>query len=315
MSHFIQTLESRTLFAATLAEDQLIILADAVAARASLKVAASTMSADVKAIAADLRPLTTASNRAANAGLLKALKADVAVTLATLRADGKALLAKSTAMARRVAAVGKALQLRPGTPALQARLAADLPALQAAITAAMANIQTHLNAIDLATELNAIVNANPSGTALAAHAQAAESNVSTVIGSFAAAVNEFQTDVGTLITNASSLPTGPYLVGNYTGAATATTGPEAGVKFALTVEFTSQGADGALAGTVTVKAPNEPAMSMTLVGSVSEDGTFTATLTGDTPDEGVTLTGQVTGSIISGTYVGTGDTGTFTLKR
>jgi hypothetical protein len=29
----------------------------------------------------------------------------------------------------------------------------------------------------------------------------------------------------------------------------------------------------------------------------------------------VTLTGKVTGNTISGTYVGTGDTGTFTLKR
>src|SRR5438067_2329214 len=119
MSRFIQSLESRTLFTASFANDQLQILADAAAIKGALKSAGAVMAADMKLIAADVKAVTTTANKATNAELLTALKADVTQALALLRADQTPLLA-SAGLARRAAAEGQSLTLNPVNPTVRA---------------------------------------------------------------------------------------------------------------------------------------------------------------------------------------------------
>src|SRR5688500_1968031 len=99
MSPFIQPLENRTLFAAAFAAEQAQVVADAAAARAALNVAVKTVATDLKVLVADLRPLTTRSNRPVNLALYNALRADLLVGVKTLRLDARNLLTKSTALA------------------------------------------------------------------------------------------------------------------------------------------------------------------------------------------------------------------------
>lgn len=317
MSRLIQSLESRTLFAAgAFATELSQVTADAAAARAALNLAAKTIATDIKTLRADLRPLTTAENRAANASLLKALKTDVNASLKTLRLDSKNLLAKSSALARKVAATGNALTQRPGNPKLMDKLAADLPALTLTTAASILQLGSDLAATDFGPELTALAAANPSGLVLAGHAVSAGVNAAASLAAFATAATTFQTDVGVLASHVDALPDTPSLVGTWAGGADETSGPEAGLHITLVAKFTSQGIDGSLAGTVRGTPTGGTTITMTLVGTIAENGAFTAT---GTPTGSLqsttTLTGTLTGNTISGTYVTSTGGGTFTLTR
>ena len=316
MSAFVQSLEGRTLFAAAFAAEKAQVIADAAAVRVALTSAAKAMAADVKILAADLRPLTSAANRAENVALLKALKTDISASVKVLRLDARSLLAKSTALSRRVAATGNALTTHAGNAKLMAKLAADLPALVVTTAAAVAKLGADLAAVDLSPELTALAAANPTGVVLAGHALAAGVNAATSLSAFAATAATFQTDVGILAAHVDALPDTPSLVGTWAGGADETSGPEAGLHITLLAKFTSQGLDGSLTGTVRGTPTGGTTITMTLVGNIAEDGTFTAT---GTPTGSLqsttTLTGTLSGNTISGTYVTATGGGTFTLTR
>ena len=317
MSRFVQSLETRTLFAAGMfSDEQAQVVADAAAARAALTVAAKTVATDVQTLAADLRPLTTATNRTTNSALLKALKADVAASLKTLRLDARNLLTKSTALARRVASTGNALALRPGNPRLMERLAADLPALVATTQASIAQLGADIAAMDIEPELTALTAANPTGTVLAGHALSTLVNAGAALTAFGDAALTFGTHIAALATAVDALPDTPSLVGNWAGGADETSGPEAGLHITLLTRFASQTLDGSLTGTIRGTPAGGTTITMTLVGTIAEDGTFTATATPTgSLQSTTTLTGILSGNTISGTYVTSQGGGTFTLSR
>ena len=276
MSRLIQSLEARTLFAAAFATELAQVTADAAAARAALNTAVTTVKTDIKTLAADLRPLTTPANRATNAALLQAVKADVAASVKTLRADTRTLL-KSTGLARKVAATGNGLTLRPGNPKLMAKLAADLPALILTTQASMVQLSAHIAAMDIEPELTALTAANPTGTVLAGHALSTVVNAGAALTAFGNTAVTFATDVATLAAHVDALPDTPSLVGTWAGGADETTGPEAGLHITLVAKFTSQTLDGSITGTVRGTPTGGTTVTMTLVGTIAEDGTFTAT--------------------------------------
>lgn len=313
MSQFIQNLEARNLFA--FADDQMLILANAAAARAAFATASVTLKADVKSIATNLKAVTTPANRATNAALLKALKADVSSSLATIRRDGSILVGKCSALARKVSGISTALARNPGNLKLQAKLTLALPLLESTITTAMTRLQADFDAIDLAPELNAIAVANPSSAPLAAGVLTVLNNATTAVASLETAVSAFQSSVAILADKAADLPTGPYLVGTYAGTAITTAGLGIGSQVGVQIRFTAQGADGVLSGTVIITEPSGATNTLTLTGTVSATGVFTATATGTLPDEGATLSGTVSGTTITGTYVAKEDSGTFSIRR
>ena len=315
MSRFVQSLESRTLFAAAFAAEVSQVSADAAAARTALNVAVKTVATDIKTLAADLRPLTTATNRAANVALLRTLKADVAAGVKTLRLDARNLLTKSTALAQ-----GSRHRQRPdaapGNPKLMAKLATDLPALVTTTQAAMAQLGADIDAMDIEPELTALTAANPTGTILAGHALTLLVNAGAALTAFGTVAQTFGTDVATLASHVDALPDTPSLVGNWAGGADETFGPEAGLHITLVGKFTSQAIDGSLAGTIRGTPTGGTTITMTLVGTIAEDGAFTAT---GTPTGSVqsttTLTGTLSGNTISGTYVTSTGGGTFSISR
>jgi hypothetical protein len=240
MSRFIQSLESRTLFSASFTDDQLHILTDTAAVKGALKSAGSIMMADMKIIAADVKAVTTSANKASNAALLKTMKADVTQVLALLRADSAALLA-SAGLAKRTAAEGQSLTLNPINPTVRARLAADSAVLQPLVDGAAAKLQLDLDSIELKTDVENIVAANPSSTTLPTDAATAQVNSTNALATFETAAATYQTDVDGLITDLDSIPTVPNLVGTYVGTAKATSGNHVGRIMGLTVQFTSEG--------------------------------------------------------------------------
>jgi len=316
MSAFAQSLEGRTLFAAAFAAEQAAVVADAAAARASLTAAAKTMATEMKTLAADLRLLATPTNRASNLALLKALKADVAASVKTLRADARLLLTKSTALSRKVAATGNGLTLRPGNLKLMAKLANDLPALVLTTQASMAKLSADIAAMDIQPELTALTAANPTGAVLAGHALTTLVNAGAALTACGNTAVTFATDVAILAAHVDALPDTPSLVGNWAGGADETAGPEAGLHITLVAKFTSQGPDGSLTGTIRGTPTGGTTITMTLVGTIAEDGTFTATATPTGNLQSTTnLTGTLSGNTISGTYVTATGNGTFTLTR
>jgi hypothetical protein len=310
MTSFIQSLESRTLFA--FADDYLAIAADAAAGREAMKAAASVMRADLKEMTVAVRAASTPANRASNAGELRLLKADVTGSLAELRASTRRLFGRTTAVARRVATTAGVLQSRPGNLRLQARLASALSALGTVSTTDLVDVDEDLSALNPAPTYNILAFANPSVAPLAA---AALANVAGAVNSVDAAVTEFAADLETLFANAGNLPTGPQLVGRYIGTARDTTGPFAGVRTGLEVQFQSQAEDGSLTGLVGISEPGEALRILTLTGTVTEAGVLTGTLAGPDPEDDITLTGTVIGNTITGTYTSPNGVGTFTIRR
>lgn len=316
MSRFIQVLESRTLLSATpvtkatLLADQAVIVSNAVAAKADLKVLAAGVGADTKAIQADLKGLPKT-----NLPLLRTLKVDEAMTRALITKDLHALLNPGVSLARRSTAAGIA-QIRKATTAVVAKVVADVAALQTVTAAPLATLQAaeQGNAID--TDLQALVAANPTDATLAADVAKLQSDASTNGGTFDQAAMTFQTGIATVAVDVAAAPansggttTIPNLVGTLTGSATVTAGNNVGQVSQLTIHFTSEGADGSLAGDITVTNTSGGA-SGTITASVTAGGAFSATVV--TSDGTTTLSGTVVGKTISGTHstIG-GDSGTF----
>lgn len=323
MSRFVQSLEPRTLFAATPTKatfiaDEVQIFADAATTRADLKATAAIVAADTKTIAADLKSISTASNKASNAALLKQLKTDEVKTLVTLRVDEAILLGPASGLSRRSAAHGIELLSHPTNVHLQALVSADEAALGTVTTAPLAKLKADSNASAIGTDLMNIANANPSSTLLATHVQNFESDGNTATGNFVAAAMKFTTDVATLASDLGATPTTgaiPNIVGTYSGSATSTAGNHVGRVSTLSVQIASETAGGAFTGTVTVTQPGSSPMTSTMTGTVTANGTFTATLM-DSGGNTTTLNAHVTATTISGTYASSGgDSGTFSVHK
>jgi hypothetical protein len=259
--------------------------------------------------------VTTPANRAQNGALLRALRTDVASSLAALRPDARSLFGRCAALARRVATAGQALESRPGDARLRARLAAAVPALQAAATAAGAEFAAGLAGIRIGPEASALLTANPSSDALASSVQAALFNAAGATATLTNAATEFQGSIAALLASAAAVPTRPQLVGPYAGTARETSGPDAGARFTLVVTFTSQSEAGDVTGTVTLSAAGRPDETRTLFGTVTEAGVFEAALVASTPEEVVILRGRVLGDTITGTYATFDGGGRFTIRR
>lgn len=320
MSRFIQSLESRTLFSAgpvdkpTLLADEALVVADGAAARADLRSLAAVVRTDTAKIQVDLRGLPKT-----NLPLMRTLRVDEARLLAQTTVDLNMLLNPATALSRQSTAAG-VLLLTKATLGLQARVGADVTALGNVTVAPLAKFQADFQDTAINTDLQALLDANPSATTLSTDAGQMMTDTSADADTLNTAVSAFATDVGALgadlssaLSNSSLLPT---VTGTYTGSATATAGKNIGRVSTLSVVITSEGTDGSLSGSLTITNPGQGPQTQVLTGSVSAAGVFTATVSDPSdPTNGATLTGHVVGSTISGTYASTGDSGTFTIHK
>jgi hypothetical protein len=325
MSRFIQSLESRTLFAAspvtkaTLLADRAAILAEAKAARADLGALGATLNADTRVVQTDLR-----GSGASNAALFRTLRGDEGKTRATVNKDLNTLLGPTLGLANRTIGHGIAL-INHSSAAIDARITADLAALATAIAAPLAKLETDLQAPTIGTDLQAISSANATNTTLATDISKLEGDTSTAAATLTAGTTTFQGGIDTVSSDVAAAPPGPTgpggstipnVVATYSGTATETSGTHAGRVSTLQMTFTSESATGAFSGTGTVTNPGQTANSFNVTGSVSANGTFTATFVDPTGQQhGATLTGHVSGNTISGTYQSNGTSGTFTASK
>lgn len=311
MSRFIQSLESRTLLSATSVAQAAVLLGDvrqvtasAVTVRADLRLAGSAATIGVNKVAADLRTTTTAANRAANAGLLRTLRAGELSTFATLRADQTALLVVGTRLSVHAAADARALILHPTNAMIQARVSADITALTTEPAAQFATFQTDAQSNLIGAALTSLIDANPTNTALAADASvfqdggsaaAAIGNVLTAAGSFTGTLGTLSTDVTSATIAGSTIPN---LVGTYLGQVTDGTHNQ-GLPSNWTLDITAEGADGSFSGTITTTSNgNTVSQTAPITGSVAADGTFSFTATGGAGS----VTGAAAGTTLAGTF-------------
>ena len=152
----------------------------------------------------------------------------------------------------------------------------------------MAQLSSDIAAMDIEPELTALTAANPAGTVLAGHALTTRVNAGAALTAFGDAALTFGTDVATLAARVDALPDTPSLVGNWAGGADETFGPDAGLHITLVARFASQGLDGSLTGTIRGTPTGGTTITMTLVGTIAEDGTFTATATPTGPLQSTT---------------------------
>jgi hypothetical protein len=323
MSHFVQTLESRTLFSAgsameaALLSDVKHVTATAATARADLKSAVSVATTGLNKVTADLKTSATSANRASNAALLRTLKTGELSTFATLRADQTALLVVGASLSAHAAADAKTLLLHPTNPTIQARVAADITALTTIPAARLATFQAAAQSDQIGSALTNLVNANPSNTALASDAKEFQNG-----GAAAAAIGNAVTAAGTFIANISALNTElssvtsgstiSNLVGAYKGEVTDGTHNE-GLPSNWTLDIKTESTDGLFSGTLTTTYDgNTQTQTQSITGSVTANGSFTVTV----PTGGGSLAGTVSGSTLSGTFDDSmGGTGPFSLAR
>ena len=326
MSRFIQSLESRTLFAATpvtkaaLLADRAALVADAKMAKADVVALGASLKTDTQSIQTDLK-----GSGAANAALLRTLRSDEGKTRGTVNKDLNTLLGPALGLASRSIAHAIAL-INHSSPAVEARITADLTALATVIAAPLAKLEADLQAPAIGTDLSAITSANPTNTTLASDSSKLQTDASTAVGTLTGATSTFQDGISTVSSDVAAAPPGPTgpggstipnLVATYTGTSTETVGTHVGRVAALQVTFSSESAAGALTGTATVTEPGNSPVSFSVSGSVDASGAFTATFT-DTSGQGqgATITGHVSGKTVSGTYHGNaGDSGTFTASK
>ena len=190
-----------------------------------------------------------------------------------------------------------------------------------ATVAPLATFQADLQGAGINADLQAIVNANPSPTTLAADVaqqmtdtDAQGTTLSTSASNFATDIGALAADLGSALSTSSTIPT---LAGTYSGSAKTTAGHHVGQIAGLVLDITSEGTDGSLTGSVVLTESGQSPITLVLSGSVSVAGAFTATLTDNSGGgNGATLTARVTGTIISGTYVSVGgSSGTFSVHK
>ena len=318
MSRFIQSLESRQLLSAvpvdkpTLVADQALVVADGAAARADLRSLAAVVRTDTAKIQTDLRGLPKT-----NLVLMRTLRTDEAKLLAHVTVDLNQLLNPGTAVARQSTAAGGLLLTR-ATLGLQARVGAEVTALGTITVAPLAKFQDDLQGTAVLADLQALVDANPTATTLATDAaqmMTDTSDAATTLGNsasaFATDVGGLAADLGSALANSSLLP---MLTGTYSGSARKTGGNHIGQVTALTMDITSEGTDGSLSGSLMIAETGNGPATLTLTGTVSDTGAFTASVTDGGNNDSV-LTGKVVGTTITGTYGGGGDSGVFSLHK
>lgn len=208
MSQFIQSLESRLLFAATkttLITDLLHINTDAATVRADLQAAQKLAAADLKTLTADLKGST---NKTTNAADLKQIRKDEATLFATLHADETVLLSSGQSLSRRSTAHGLAL-LNKSTTANQAKVAADVTALRSVTTAPLAKLLADANTSTVTTDLTKLASDNLTDSTLQTHVGNAKTNLNTSLATFTTAATKFQTDVLVLASDLATLSTTP----------------------------------------------------------------------------------------------------------
>lgn len=323
MSRFIQSLESRRLLSVTkagLLADRALILADAAAAKADLKVLAATAQADTRTIQTDLK-----GSAKTNTPLLRTLKADEVKVLALSRKDVNVLLGRSLGLVNRSIAIGDALLVKNNAQ-LEAKLAADVAALGTVTAAPLAALEADSQGAGIGAALLVLIEANPTDTTLATDAAKLQTDTGAQDSAFIAAATKFQTDVAVQTTTdlnqvPASSPSGPggsipSLVGTLNGSATATSGNNVGRVSTLVVHITSESSSGVLTGTATITNPGQSPQTQNLSGTISASGAFNATVTDPTNSQnGATLVGTYSGKTLSGTYTSTGDGGTFTVTH
>jgi hypothetical protein len=202
MSRFIQSLESRTLFAVTaptLAADLSAITGDDKAVRTDLTSLQKSAAADQKTLSADLK-----GSGSANAALLRMLKVDENRALAAIKKDVNSLL-KATSLSRKSVNQGQALIKKPTSTSLQKNVSADVNSLNTATTAPLSNLQSDTMGTGVGSDLTAITNANPSNTALATDVATARSDLSTLGTALTTGAQKYSTDVHTLASDLSTL--------------------------------------------------------------------------------------------------------------
>lgn len=323
MSRLVQSLESRTLFSATSAQAAVLladvkqVTASAAMVRADMKLAVSAAATGLKQVATDLKTSTTSANRAANAALLKTLKAADHSTVVTLRVDQTALVVVGARLSAHSAADAKALLLHPASQAIQARVAADITALETEPAAKLAAFQAAAQVDLIGAALTDLLAANPTNTALAGDATVFQSGgaAAVAIGNVITAAGTFTTTIGTLNADVNSTASGstiPSLVGTYLGQVSNGTHNE-GLPSNWTLDITTEGADGSFSGTLTTtQNGNTTSQTQSITGSVTASGSFTVTPS----QEGGSLTGTLSGTTLSGTFTdSSGDTGPFSLVK
>ncbi|HEX5243205.1 MAG TPA: hypothetical protein VFW23_08055 [Tepidisphaeraceae bacterium] len=328
MSRFIQSLESRTLLSAsstevaTLLADVKQVKATSVTVRADMKLAAAAATADLRHITADLKSSTTSANRAANAGLLKAVKTADASDLAKLKTDQTALLAAGASLSAHSAADAKALLLHPTSTVLQAKVAADVNALSTQPAAKLAIFQADTQSNPIQTPLDNLVSANQSNTALVTDVgdfggsgtlATAFSNLTTAVADFINTLASLSTDV----TAASAGSTLPNMVGTFTGQVSDGSHNQ-GLASNWTLVITTEGTDGTFSGTLTTTSNgNTQSETANVSGSVAANGSFSLTVSDSSNQQsGGSMTGTISGTTLSGTFSdAAGGGGSFTLTK
>lgn len=200
MSKFVQTLEPRTLFAATATElstDLSNVIHDAAATRVALHAERSAAIADEHAVLVSLRGL---SNKQQNAALVRTLNIDDASHSAKVGVAQARFLDKAVALSAIATAEGKALLLHPTNTHLQARFTAAVSALDTQLPPLLSNLQSLNSAAVLAyaTDMNAIANANPSSTAVAGNVATAKTDVNSNAANYNTASSQVLSDTATL---------------------------------------------------------------------------------------------------------------------
>jgi hypothetical protein len=323
MSKFIQSLESRTLLSgtpvtqATLAADDALIVANAATAKGDLKTLSAAAKADMKTIQTDLKGLPKT-----NAPLLKKLKADESKLLVQITKDLNALLNPGKALGKRATVDGESL-LKKATARLQAKVGAEGTTLGLVTLATLAKLQADSQGTAIVADLQALAAANPGSAVIAADTTKTMTDLSTQNMALVTAATTFQTGTGTLATDLGSAASAssifPTVTGTYSGTATETAGKHVGRVAAMSFDFTGESPAGALTGTVTLTEPGNSPVTLTLAGTVTATGAFSATLT-DPSGQGndATLAGKVLGTTITGTYQATGggsSRGTFSVHQ
>lgn len=312
MSSFVQRLESRTFLSAStitsaiLLADKSTILADAAALKVDLNSLVTNGTTESKGIATAFKKLPKTDQ-----ALLKSFDTVESKTTAALKKETSGLSSAGDKIAGTATSIGVKLLSKVSSGSLSA-LGKDLASLGTVATAPLATLQAELASTGVASALSSIATelagASPTLASDAALAAAALASAETTIGTAAA---QFVTDVGGLATDLTTLQasagTYPNIIGSFTGIAHETAGKHPGETATVTLTISSE-TGGIITGTVTDVSDGG---LDGLAGTINLNGKFALKGTIAT----VSLSGQLTGSIVSGTFKSPDASGKFSLTE
>jgi hypothetical protein len=202
MSSHLESLETRTLFAAavsaTIQDDYNAAVADGTAITAAVKAGVATFKADAKTIAADVKGLGKSKTNASDlAAVNKAVAAATALAnkdSAKLYAAGKTDLTRAKAAFLADAAKPTARNLTKLNAALDT-LATGLDPLETALHDDLASGEAAIDG-----DLNTLIAANPSATALQTHGTTTVNDQTTANDQIIGDVNSLNDDISALVT-------------------------------------------------------------------------------------------------------------------